>query len=113
MDNDQCPVCKGPMPPPESRLYGLLCGAECTATARYMKLPASVWREWVAKDCVICQLPVPFERILRFPIVLTCSVDCGIRRAQRQQRKAHKRWRKKRQARARELTRLARQAAAG
>ena len=107
---DDCQVCSKPLP--ESRRYGRLCGYICTATAKHRRLPASTWKEWVAKDCVICNSPVPFERIYRYPRTLTCGEVCSIRNEQRGQKRAHKKWRRKRQALARALT-LARQAAEG
>ena len=111
MDDDLCPVCKEPLPPPEGRLYGRLCGYICTARACHLSLPGSTLREYVAKDCVICTSPVPFERIRRHPRALTCNTVCSIRNEQLRQKRAHKKWRRKRQAIGRALT-LARQSAA-
>ena len=104
MNDDRCPICNEPLPPPESRQYGQLCGYICTATAGHSRLPASTWREYVAKDCSICKRPVPFERIRRHPRALTCDKVCSVRNEQSKQKRAHKKWRRKRQAIARALT---------
>ena len=73
---------------------------QCTATAKHRRLPASTWKEWVAKDCVVCKSPVPFERCSTSTILAgrATIIFAGLK------------WRRKRQAHARELT-LARQAA--
>ena len=73
---DDCQVCRKPLP--ESRRYGRLCGYICTATAKHRRLTVETWKEWVAKDCVICNSPVPFERISRYPRTLTCGEVCGV-----------------------------------
>ena len=88
-------------PAARGRQYGQLCGYICTATVGHSRLPASIWREYVAKDCSICKRPVPFERIRRHPRALTCNKVCSVRNEQSKQKRAHKKWRRKRQAIAR------------
>ena len=111
MSDDRCRMCKEPLPPPESRQYGQVCGDTCTATALKSRLlHGALVQEYIAKDCVICKRPVPIERIRRHPRALTCDKLCSIRNEQSNQKRAHKKWRRKRQALARAVT--ARQSAA-